>query len=363
VLRDIEASMDASADLGGALNTIIGHITHDLPIDAASILLVSLPDEHLTHAASTGFRTDHITATRLKPGEGLPGIATITRGVLRVPSLDKVRHSALRNAMIQQEQFTSYMAFPLVAKANVLGVMEIFHRAPLHLDSNGTDFLEMLAAQAARAVEEAQLYEGMRRKNAELTTAYDRALEGWVAALDMRHKETEDHSQRVAEMAVAMARAYGMSESEIVHVRRGALLHDIGKLAICDNILNKKGPLTPEERTVIEQHPEYAYRWLSHIEYLTPALDIPYCHHEKWDGTGYPRGLKGEEIPIAARLFAVVDVWDALTSDRSYRPAWSTEQAREYIEALAGIHFDPLAVDLFFKHVAPMGSRPESPSA
>jgi HD-GYP domain-containing protein (c-di-GMP phosphodiesterase class II) len=143
-----------------------------------------------------------------------------------------------------------------------------------------------------------------------------------------------------------------MSEQELVHVRRGALLHDMGKLGVPDTILFKPGKLTDEEWTVMHQHPMYAYELLSPIVYLRPALDIPYCHHEKWDGTGYPRGLKGEEIPLAARIFALVDVWDALRSDRPYRPAWSEEEALEYIREQAGKHFDPATVKVFLEDMA-----------
>ena len=144
----------------------------------------------------------------------------------------------------------------------------------------------------------------------------------------------------------------GISETQIVHIRRGALLHDMGKLGIPDYILHKPGKLTDEEWVIMKQHPQFAYDMLSSIDYLRPALDIPYCHHEKWDGSGYPRGLKGEQIPLAARIFAVIDVWDALTSDRPYRPAWSHEKTLAYIRDLSGTHFDPKVVDLFIKTMA-----------
>jgi PAS domain S-box-containing protein len=185
--------------------------------------------------------------------------------------------------------------------------------------------------------------------NAELTLAYDTTLEGWSRALDLRDKETEGHSQRVTEMTVDLARAMGMSESELVHVRQGALLHDIGKMGIPDSILLKPALLTEEETAIMRRHPVYAYELLSPIAYLRPALDIPYYHHEKWDGTDYPRGLHGEQIPLAARIFAVVDVWDALRSDRPYRLAWAEERVREHIRSLAGTHFDPKVVELFLR--------------
>jgi putative two-component system response regulator len=185
--------------------------------------------------------------------------------------------------------------------------------------------------------------------HAQLLAAYEATIDGWSHALDLRDRETEGHSQRVAKLTVQLATMAGVPQHEIVHIRRGALLHDIGKLAIPDSILLKPSALNEEEWTLMKKHPQYANEMISSIEYLRPALDIPYCHHEKWDGSGYPRGLKGEEIPLAARLFAVVDVWDALTSNRPYRPAWTTEKTFEHIQNESGKHFEPRVVDLFRK--------------
>jgi putative nucleotidyltransferase with HDIG domain len=193
------------------------------------------------------------------------------------------------------------------------------------------------------------MFNDLERSNVELSIAYETTLEGWSRALDYRDKETEGHSRRVTEITVKIAQAMGMSSEEQAHARRGALLHDIGKLGIPDGILLKPGKLTDEEMAVIKKHPIIAYELLSPISFLKNALDIPYCHHEKWDGTGYPRGLKGEQIPLAARIFSVVDVYDALMSDRPYRPAWSKEKTTEYIRGLAGIQFDSAVVDKFFK--------------
>ena len=166
-------------------------------------------------------------------------------------------------------------------------------------------------------------------------------------------KKTEGHTQRVTDMTVNLARTFNLSQEEMVQVRWGALLHDIGKMGIPDQILLKPGPLTDEEWVIMKKHPEFAYEMLSPIEYLKSALNIPYLHHEKWDGTGYPLGLKGEQIPLTARIFAVVDVWDALRSDRPYRDAWPEEKVRKHILSLVGIHFDPQVVKAFFEAVMP----------
>jgi cyclic di-GMP phosphodiesterase len=189
----------------------------------------------------------------------------------------------------------------------------------------------------------------LQEANAHLLSAYEATIEGWSHALDLRDRETEGHSQRVTELTVKLAQALGMSDDDIVHLRRGALLHDMGKIGVPDSILYKPAALTDEEWAIMRKHPQFVYDMLSSVEYLRPALNIPYCHHEKWDGTGYPRRLKGEQIPLAARLFAVADVWDALTSDRPYRPAWSQEDALTFIREQSGSHFDPQVVDLFFR--------------
>jgi putative two-component system response regulator len=198
----------------------------------------------------------------------------------------------------------------------------------------------------------------LQNANAQLLAAYEATIEGWSHALDLRDRETEGHSQRVAELTVRLARGYGMTGDEIMHLRRGALLHDMGKIGIPDSILHKPAPLTDEEWEIMRKHPQFVYDMLYSVEYLRPALDIPYCHHERWDGAGYPRALKGEQIPMAARLFAIVDVWDALTSNRPYRPAWSEADALAYIREQSGKHFDPQVVDLFFKVLQELSSQP-----
>ena len=183
----------------------------------------------------------------------------------------------------------------------------------------------------------------------ELQDAYNATLKGLVRALDFRDNETGDHSRRVTLLTVEVARLMGINEDELVHVRRSALLHDIGKMAVPDSILHKPGPLTEAEWDIMRKHPQFAMEMLKDIEYLRPALVIPLNHHERWDGTGYPHGIKGEEIPLAARIFAVVDVWDALSSDRPYRKAWPYEKIVEYMREQSGTHFDPKVVALLLQ--------------
>lgn len=189
----------------------------------------------------------------------------------------------------------------------------------------------------------------------EVVLAYDQTIEGWSNALDLRDEETEGHSRRVTDRTVTIAVAMGFTPDELVDVRRGALLHDIGKMGVPDAILHKPGPLDEDEWELMREHPGYAKRMLERIGYLGRALDIPYCHHERWDGSGYPQGLSGEEIPLSARIFAVVDVWDALSTDRPYRSAWSANQVREKLLAESGKHFDPQAVEEFLRELDGQG--------
>lgn len=189
----------------------------------------------------------------------------------------------------------------------------------------------------------------LEKKNLELSQAYDVTIEGWSRALDLRDNKTEGHSLRVKEMTVKLAKHFDFNVDELVQISRGALLHDIGKMGVPDSILLKPGPLTDDEWVIMRKHTTYAKELLSPIPFLIPAIPIPFCHHEKWDGSGYPRGLKKEQIPLEARIFAMVDVWDALRSDRPYRKAWSVEKTHNHIESLSGTHFDPEVLKVCLK--------------
>lgn len=348
-LRNIDTAITASLDLRVILNLFLDQVTTQLRVDAATVLLLNPNTLTLEYTASRGFRSHALRYTYLRLGEGHAGLAALERRIVNIPNLAEAENGFSRAPLLNGEEFIAYYGMPLIAKGQVKGVLEIFHRAPLDPDQNWLDFLGALAAQGAIAIDNATLFDDVQRSNIELVLAYDTTLEGWSKALDLRDKETEGHTLRVTEMTLRLARAMGISETEQVHVRRGALLHDIGKMGIPDTILLKPGRLNEEEWEIMRRHPVYAYDLLSPIAFLRPALDIPYCHHEKWDGTGYPRGLRGEEIPLAARIFAVVDVWDALLSDRPYRPAWPKEKVREYILEQAGKHFDPKVVEVFLK--------------
>jgi PAS domain S-box-containing protein len=281
---------------------------------------------------------------RLAPGEGVSGHVILTgQPYLNNEARNEPRFS--RPGLLQN--IRAVACVPLIARETTIGALWIGRTGSI--SEHDVRLLAAIADMAANAIQRVTLHEQTQRDALELALAYDNTIEGWSRALDLRDKETEGHTLRVTEMTLRLARVAGMTEDEIAHVRRGALLHDIGKMGIPDAILLKPDKLTDAEWVVMRQHPLYAYELLRPIAYLRPALDIPYCHHEKWDGSGYPRGLKGEQIPLAARLFAMVDVWDALRSDRPYRQGWPEDKVREHIRALAGTHFDPKAVELFFK--------------
>jgi putative nucleotidyltransferase with HDIG domain len=320
-------------------------------VDAAEVLIFDPKAQTLKYLAGTGFRTKNIKTFSMRSDQDHAGRAISGRRMITVPNLYEKPTDYLRAKFLAEDAFVSYFGVPLIAKGQIKGVLEIFHRTPLHPDEEWLDFLSALTKQAAIAIDNAILFSDLHHSKIKLEQAYDTTLDGWSKALDLRDKETEGHTRRVTDLTLQMARKFGFSEEELVQIKRGGLLHDIGKMGIPDAILLKSGALTEDEWAIMRKHPAYAYEMLSSIEYLQPALDIPYCHHERWDGNGYPRGLKGEEIPLSARIFAVVDVWDALTSDRPYRSAWGKEKTVEYICGLSGTYFDPLAVDAFLQMV------------
>jgi response regulator RpfG family c-di-GMP phosphodiesterase len=355
-LRAIDLAITASFDLRLTLGLILDHVIGELAVDAASVLLLDPASQELEFALGRGFMGTAADPPRVRLGDDHAGLAALDRRLVVVPHLADAPFG--RPDAHAGEGFVSYAGAPLVAKGQVKGVLQVFHRSLLEPEPEWLEFFETLAGQAAIAVDNFHLFDGLEQSNLELTLAYDSTLEGWSRALDLRDKETEGHTQRVTEMTVRLARRMGLSESEVVQVRRGALLHDIGKMGIPDRILLKPGSLTAEEWEVMRRHPKVAYDLLWPISYLRPALDIPYAHHEKWDGSGYPRGLAGEAIPLAARLFAIADVWDALSSDRPYRPAWPAEKVRAHIAAESGKHFDPRVVRAFQQ----LGMAPAPPA-
>jgi HD-GYP domain-containing protein (c-di-GMP phosphodiesterase class II) len=326
-LREIDMAITSSLDPRVTFDILVTKAMEQLGVDAACVLVFNPLNQTLDFTVGRGFRTPALQHTHLRLGQGFAGRAAKARKVIHVANLRDGENGFGQSQYFDKEDFVAYYAAPLMAKGIVQGVLEIFHRSPLAPEQDWMDFLETLLH------------------------AYDSTLEGWSLALELRDFETKGHTQRVTDMTMRLANAIGVPIDQLTHIRRGALLHDIGKVGIPDSILLKESSLTEDEWTIMRKHPAYAHEMLMQIDYLRPAIDIPYSHHEKWDGTGYPRGLEGEEIPFAARIFAVVDVYDALLSDRPYRPAWPHEKVLEYIREQAGSHFDPEVVKVFLSKI------------
>ena len=359
-LNDIDRAVRGSLDLRVILHVLLDKAAQQLNADAVAILLLDPDTQTLTSAASRGFRSDAVRHLQLRLGERYAGQVALTGQPISVEHLNGSGETLI-GGHVRGEGFVSYHAMPLVSKGVVKGILSVLQRSPLRPTPEWRAFFEALAGQAATAIDNVTLFDDLRKANSSLRMSYDQTIEGWSRALDLRDRETEGHSQRVTQLSLVLARAMGVSEGDLVHVRRGALLHDIGKMGVPDAILQKPGPLTDREQEIMQRHPAYARDLLLAINYLHPALDIPYSHHEKWDGTGYPQGLSEHQIPLAARIFAVVDVWDALRSDRPYRRALSIEKARAYVRRQAGTHFDPKVVAKFLELLDSGGmSEPES---
>jgi PAS domain S-box-containing protein len=368
-LRTIDMAVTESLDLQTTVQILIDQMAAQFNVDAVDILLYNPHSLVLEYASGRGFRTGRINRVSLRVGEGYAGQAARERRNIIIPDLPAAEHKDIyrkgyefsESFMVKEEGFRAYQGIPLIAKGQVKGVLEIFYRNRLEPDREWIEFLNALTGYAAIAVDNAVMFNDLQLSHDELVMAYDKTMEGWSRALDYRDKETEGHSRRVTDLSIEIAQEMGIKEQDLVHVRRGALLHDIGKLGVPDRILLKKDTLTEEEFSKMKRHPEIAHEILSPIDFLRPALDIPYCHHERWDGMGYPRGLKAEQIPLPARIFAVVDVWDALSSDRPYRPAWDRDRIIEHLLENAGSHFDPKVVEIFINKQSKRSDRLEEP--
>lgn len=360
-LRTIDNAINGSLDLRITLRVLLAEALKQLAVEAAVVLLLNPFTQTLEYAAEQGFRTEHIHSASVRMGEGCSGRVAKERRTLIINDFSFAEEGSILSVLMKTDGFTSYVGVPLIAKGTIKGVLGLFHPVPLCPEQDWLNFVEALASQAAIAIDNAELFENLQASHSELLTAYDTTIEGWSRALDYRDRETEGHSRRVTDLTVRIAREMGLANDKLIHVRRGALLHDIGKLGVPDCILLKPGTLDNDEFAIMKRHPEIAFKLLSPIEFLRPALDIPYLHHERWDGSGYPKGLRGEEIPLIARVFAIVDVWDALCSNRPYRTAWPRERAMNYLRDQAGKGFDPRVVELFLVMISE--GNPPSPSS
>ncbi len=339
-LMEINITLNSTLELGQVLDLIIAKAVEMLECEAGSILLYNKEKDCLYFSATTSSDSKKLAEVPVPLTDSLAGAIFSKNLPLIVNNVDKdIRHNSSVAAQVNFRT-NSLLGVPMRIQNRVTGVLEALNKRQGTFTEEDVKILTAIASQAAVAIENAQLVQALQ-------DSYDSTLEGWAAALDLRDKETEGHSQRVTVLTVQLAQAIGVSQDALTYLRQGALLHDIGKMAVPDSILHKQGPLTVREKAIMRQHPLNAYNMLYPIAYLRSALDIPYCHHEKWDGSGYPRGLKGEEIPLAARIFTIIDVWDALRSNRPYRGAWSEKKTIAYIQKQAGKSFDPKIVKNF----------------
>ena len=353
-LRTIDQSINENEPLSVTLKLLAQKMKEHLKVDAVSIYILENTSHRYSLAVADGFIPHSIQKLQLLRAHFPETDADLKD--LRLLNSNSDHLWPELAVMLQEENFHDFLAVPLIMQGSAMkGVLLLFSREKFNVDSEWLLYNETLAGQMAIAIANTKMIDGLRKVNVELEEAYDRTIEGWSKALDLRDKETKGHSSRVMQMTMDLSHILGISEEDLVHIRRGALLHDMGKMGIPDSILLKPDRLTEEEFDIIRKHPQFAYDMLHPIVYLRPALDIPYSHHEKWDGSGYPQGLSGENIPISARLFAVVDVYDALTSHRPYREPWSHEKTMEYIHSMSGSHFDPQIVRVFEAYMQKKG--------
>jgi len=346
--RTMDQAILSVQDLSTVLEIFLQQIASSLGVDAVRILLAGQTAQQFECAGSLGFQNAHEKALNFSASDGYSWQAIPQNENINIHNLmDKTEE--ISPEWIQREGFVIYLGLPLISANVCKGTLELFNRSVFEPDAEWLETFSAMAGQVCVALEHFELLERLFRTNRELVQSYDATIQGWSQALELRDQETQGHSRRVTDLAVKLAAVMGYPANKLVNIWRGALLHDIGKMGVPDKSLLKDGPLDDEEWELMRRHPKYAFDLLKGIPFLEEALEIPYCHHEKWDGTGYPRGLIGEEIPLAARIFSIVDVWDALGSERCYRKAWPQEKAIDYINGQSGKYFDPQVVDAFLK--------------
>lgn len=346
----IENATKESLDLNAILRTVVDQVITHLKVDASDILLFQRKDQALEFAVGQGFRSRRRISYRTPLGEGNAGRTAAAGDATHVENVETA-DAALREPLPEGEAFLAYHAVPLAARGHLQGVLELFHRSPFQLSKDWSDFLDAVALATAIAIDNARLVEDLQDGFNTLSKSQEANLRGWVCALNLRFKGRQEHVVRVSEMTVRIAGLMGVFGGELEQIRRGVLLYDIGRLVIPDDLLNRAGRLTPEERAIYERYPQHASEILYPIEHLRPALDIPHCHRENWDGSGYPRGLRGNEIPLAARIFAVVNAWDYLACARPEGAGWPESRVYSYLWDQAGKSFDPSVVRVLFNYL------------
>jgi PAS domain S-box-containing protein len=349
-LHTIDKAITSITDINMTLSIFSDQVISLFGVDAVAIWLNNPVTHTLTLAHGHGFKSMLPLNTTMRLGRGISGQVALEQRVTIIPNLAAGLYELSPSPIRwEQEHFVSYIGAPLIAKGELKGILEIYSCTPVSEDNDWLDFLEAISHQAAIAVDNSRMFVDLQRSNAELLQSYNAMLENLAQIPEKREPTYAGHSLNVADLSLRLARALDVDQGDMIHIYRGTLLHDLGTLAIPDAIIKKPGKLNEEEWALVKKHPTWAHEWFSRLNFVKSALNVPYCHHERWDGSGYPRGLKGTNIPIEARIAAVADVWDALTHDRPYRKAWKAADAQEYVSKQSGKLFDPQVVQVFLK--------------
>ncbi len=351
VERSICRILQASLDVQDPLPAVLALLAGPIKADAVTVLHYGASQQRFDILAAHGLHARVLAKLKLYFETGLVAKIAEERQPIWIEDMLVPKPDVRPVSQLAEEGFRSYLALPLIGHNDFLGILEIAWKKPPDIQTWDTGFLGRMAEQISLAMERSSIVRDLRRSSEGLVSTYNAMIEGLSRALELRDIETQGHTQRVSVLMMRFDEHMRIPSSQWDAIKQGALLHDIGKLGIPDAILLKPGSLTPRERQVMQQHAIYGYNILAPITNLRQTLDIALYHHERWDGSGYPYGLAREQIPLVARLFAVVDVFDALTSDRPYRSAWSHSQAIEYLKEHAGQLFDPTVVRLFLEIV------------
>ena len=350
-LKLISRTINVEMDFETVVDPLLRKIQEILDCDAIALFLNDKTKDELRCRAQSGFKTSIVTHVSIPFGQPYVGIAAEEQRIVSVSDFKDLDSKSSLAALVKAEKFLTQSCAPIIIGGKVIGVLEVFQRRINTPNSEWFILFDAIATQTGLALDYNSINADLQQAYLDLELSYEATIEGWSAAMDYRDQETEGHSKRVTSLTLSLSTLLGVSEEEMTAIRRGALLHDIGKIGIPDSILKKPGPLDAQEWALMKKHPLIAYELLSKIPYLKQSLDIPLYHHEKWDGSGYPYGLKGEKIPFSARLFSIIDVFDALTSDRPYRQAWTKAETLRYIQEQGGSQFDPAIVKAFISMI------------
>jgi response regulator RpfG family c-di-GMP phosphodiesterase len=354
-LREFELAVESSTEPLSTMENITGQVIKMLEVDAVRIWLYDPPSEMPHSVSSRGLFNKTIFLDSMPVGESYIGRLaneSLTAPQNQTPRLSVEDLSAETTELkvvgpLRAEGFISYHAVPLFFDSEFKGIIDVYNRKHMVCGEEWFQFFELLALLSASVITKANLISSLKTSNLQLVSSFDDTLSGLAALLDLRAREPKGHAERVSQAMLSLAREMGVPEESLVHMWRGAMVHDLGKIAVPDSILLKTGPLNEEDWRVMKNHPIHILETLWPIEYLRPALDIPCYHHERWNGSGYPHGLVGEQIPLAARIFAVIEAWDIMRCDRPFRAGWQEDKVRAYIAKQSGSAYDPNVVDAF----------------